>query len=656
MGDAGSGPPVLRFGVFEVDLRAGELRRKGVKVRLQEQPLQVLAALLQQPGEVVTREELKRRLWAGTIVDFDHSINTTINKLREALGDSADTPRFIETLPRRGYRFIYPVNGESVPAITPPAIAPALAAAAPAIALEEPPRAAQPGAPWHGRRGARILLIILPALLLVLAALNVGGLRDKLLNRAGAGEITSLAVLPLKNFSDDPRQDYFVDGMTEALITELGKIGALRVLSYQSVVSYRKTTKSLPEIAGELHVGTFLEGSVLHSGERVRITANLIQASPERHLWAESYEFNLPDVMAVQGEVARDVARQIRVKVTPGEQARLTTTRRVDPEAYQAYLLARAHMTKASTPTNWARAKEYLEKAVGKDPGYAPAYGSLAELYMRHRGSPMRYPRDARLQARQWAERALKLDDSLAEAHNALGRVAQQDWDWTGAEREFRRAIELNPSYPEALINYTMFLYAMLRFEEAVVEAGRAQRVDPASPRVNTWAGAAYYFGGRVEDAMASWQKALELDPSYMDASLVLARTHVTEGRYQHAIAELQKAISLNQKQTLIMGALAHAYARAGRPEEALQLVNELRQIEAEERTYVPPFGLIWAHAGLGEKDEAFAILEKSFEEKRDRMVWLNIDPLLDPLRSDPRFKDLVRRVGLPTSAPSRAQ
>jgi tetratricopeptide (TPR) repeat protein len=349
------------------------------------------------------------------------------------------------------------------------------------------------------------------------------------------------------------------------------------------------------------------------------------------------------------------VARQIRVKVTPGEQARLTTTRRVDSEAYEAYLLARAHMAKSSTPTNWARAKEYLEKAVEKDPGYAPAYGSLGELCMRDRGSPRRHPRDARLQARQWAEKALKLDDSLAEPHNALGRVAQQEWDWAGAEREYRRAIELNPSYPDARINYTMFLYAMLRFEEAVVEARRAQQVDPASPFVNTWAGAAYYFGGRVEDAMASWQKALELDPSYMDASLVLARTHVTEGRYQQAIAELQKAVSLNQKQPLILGALAFAYARAGQRDEALQLVTELKRIEAEARIYVPPFGLIWAYAGLGDKEQAFAVLERSFEERRDRMVWLNIDPLLDPLRSDPRFTDLVRRIGLPAHGPSRA-
>src|SRR5882762_994081 len=639
-------PQVVRFGVFEVDLRAGELRKKGVKLRLQEQPLRVLAVLLDQRGDIVTREELKQKLWAGTIVDFDHSLNTTINKLREALGDSADTPRFIETLPRRGYRFICPVDD----ALTG---APTVAVNGAATGTLTAPVTASSDAGLV--RKSRKLLVGLAAVLLALAALNVGGLRDRLVGRATAVEITAIAVLPLKNLSGDHQQDYFVDGMTEALITELGKIGALRVLSYQSMLNYRQTTKPLPQIARELNVDAFLEGAVLHSGERVRITANLVQASPERHLWGETYEFNLRDVVAVQGEVARDMARGVRVKVTSGEQARLSTSRRVDSEAYQAYLLARAHLSKTPTPTNWMRTKEYFEKAIDKDPGYAAAYGGLAELSMRHRGSSTRNPGDARQQARQWAEKALKLDDTLAEAHNALGRAAQQEWDWAAAEREYRRAIELNPSYPIARVNYAMLLYAMLRFEESVVEARRAQQVDPASPFVNTWAGAAYFFAGRVDEAMASWQKALELDPGYADASLVLARTLLTQGNHERAIAELRKAVVFNERQALILGALAQAYARAGQREEALKLVSELKRIEADERVYVPPFGLIWAYAGLGDKEQAFAILERSFEERRDRMVWLNVDPLLDPLRSDPRFTDLVRRIGLPTQG-SRQQ
>jgi len=298
------------------------------------------------------------------------------------------------------------------------------------------------------------------------------------------------------------------------------------------------------------------------------------------------------------------------------------------------------------------KAKEYFEKAIEKDPSYAPPYAGLGELQIRHRGSSTRTAREARLQARQWSEKALKLDDTLAQAHTTLARVTVYgDWDWARAEREFRRAIELNPSYPEARIWYAMYLYGMLRFEEAVVQARRAQQLDPVSALVNTWAGSAYGFAGRFEEAIASCQKALELEPSYSDASQILARIYVMQGRYQQAIAELQKALLLSERQPLLLGVLAYAYTRAGQREEALRLVSELKRIETEESGYVPPFGIIWAYAGLGDRDQAFAYLESSYEERRDRMAYLNVDPMLDPLRSDPRFKDLVRRVGLPTQS-----
>ena len=479
--------------------------------------------------------------------------------------------------------------------------------------------------------------------------LNVVGVRDRLLGRPIVGEITSIAVLPLKNLSGDPAQDYFADGMTEALITELGKIGTLQVISHQSVLGYRGTGKPAPQIARELKVNALLEGTALRSGSKVRITINVVQAVPERHLWAESFEFDQQDVLAVQGDVARGVARQIRVKLMPQEQARLTSSRRVDPEAYEDYLLGRAYTYKAQTKTSWTRAKEYFEKAIEKDPGYAPAYASLAVFYVHNnRGSPMRDPREHRFQARHWAEKALKLDDTLAEAHSALARVTQQEWDWAGAEREYRRAIEFNPSYPLAHIWFAQYLSAMQRSEEAVAQAKLAQQLDPVSPFVNTWTGAAYFYAGRADEGMASMQKALELDPSFSDASLVLARAYLAQGMYQRAIAELQKALTFNETETLLLGALAHVYARTEQREEALKLVGKLKRIEAEESGYVAPFGLIWAYAGLNDKDQAFAWLERACEEHRDRIVWLNVDPLLEPLRSDPRFHDLVRRVGLP--------
>ncbi len=504
------------------------------------------------------------------------------------------------------------------------------------------------GRRWRGARWAAtglVLLVVAGAL-----AWNVAGVRDRLLGSPPGGEITSMAVLPLKNLSGEPGQDYFADGITEALINELGKISTLRVLSYRSATRYRQTTQPLPEIARELKVDALLEGAVLRSADRVRITANLVAAAPERHLWAETYEFDSRDILAVQGKVARDVARQIRVKLTPQQQARLTTARRVNPQAYEAYLLGRAYFSKVPAGTSWMRAKEYFEKAIARDPDFAPAYAGLAQLYARTRGTLARDPGANRVQARQWAEKALKLDDTLAETHTALGWVTFHEWDWAGAAREYRRAVELNPSYALARIWYAQYLYATKRFEEAVTQAQVAQQLDPGSLYVNTRAGAAYFLAGRVEEAMASWQKALELDPGYPDASIELARSYVTRGLHQNAISALQKARIFTDREPLVLGALAHAHARAGQRAEALKLVSELKRLEERvgpEDRNIPRFAFIWAYAGLGDKEQAFAWLEKAYQERRDLMVVLNIDPLVDPLRSDPRFRDLVRRVGL---------
>lgn len=487
------------------------------------------------------------------------------------------------------------------------------------------------------------------------AGLNVAGVRDRLLGRSGAGEITSMAVLPLKNLSGDPGQDYFADGITEALINELGKISTLRAISYRSVRGYRETANPLSQIARDLGVDALLEGAVVRSGDRVRITANLVKAAPERHLWAETYEFDARDVVAVQGKVARDVARQIRVKLTAQEQARLTTDRRVDPEAYEAYLLGRAYTNKI--PSGWNAAKHSFEQAIAKDPGYAPAYAGLALVYSRIRGSLTRDPTANRVLARHWAQKALELDNTLAEAHTALARVAQNEYDWASSEREFRRAIELNPGYALARIWYGQYLYATQRFEEAVTQAKVAQQLDPASLFVITRAGAAYFFAGRVDEAMAIWQRARELDPTHPDVGLLPGRSYVKLERNQDAVAVLEKSLLFTERDPLILGALAHAYARAGRREEALKLVRELsrmdERLEAEGKS-IPRFSFIWAYAGLGDKEQAFVWLEKAYQERRDRVFLLSVDPLLDPLRSDPRFQDLLSRVGLAVQSRTR--
>jgi TolB-like protein/tetratricopeptide (TPR) repeat protein len=521
-------------------------------------------------------------------------------------------------------------------------------AAAVTGAAEQAPAAAPAPAergPARPRRGTRRRVAI--ALAIAAIALALGALRAR--RAPGPGRITSIAVLPLKNLSGDPGKDYFADGTTEALITELGKIGALQVRSYQSVARHRGTSTPLREIARELRVDALLVGAVLQTGRRVRLTANLYQPSPERQLWSEMYEFDVRDVLAIEGELARDMASRIRVTVTAPEQARLGSDRRVDPEAYEAYLLGRAHLSKTPTAESFENAKAYFEQAIAHDPGFAPAYASLGHLYMHHRGLAPSSD-EARRAARRWGERAAQLDDTLAEAHAVIARSAQQDWDFAGAEREFRRAIELNPGDPVTRIWYVLYLEGMQRTGEASAQARRAQQLDPVSPFVNTWAAAAAFYAGDVDEAIATARKALELDPSYADASLVLARTLVTLGRYGEAIAELERALTLN-RQPHLLGALGHAFARAGRRDDALKVVAELSGTPSDERGYTQ-FGLIWAYAGLEDRDRAFAALEKAYDARLGRMVWLQVDPLLDPLRSDPRLSDLARRVGLPPTLP----
>ena len=608
---------LFRFDTFEFDRRALELRRGGAKIKLEGQPLRILGMLVERPGELVTREDLRRQLWPGnTIVDFEHSINNAMKRLREALGDSAETPRFIETLPRRGYRFKPTVAWVGAPAV-----------------------------PRTRRYGWQAGLLALAVLAIGLVAVNAFGLRDRFVGPAPAS--LALAVLPLKNLSGDASQDYYADGISEALITELGKIGRLQVLSFQSVSRYRQTQKPLPEIARELRVDALLEGSVVRSGDRVRITAKLFQAEPERQLLSESYEFEARDVVAVQAEVARDVATRARIRLTPQEQARLATARRVDPEAYEAYLLGRAYFSHFVTESA-LKAKAYYEKSIAKDPTYAPAYAGLAELYI---GRLFAFPIAARAQARQLAEQALALDDSLAEAHATLGRVSQQEWDWAGAERAYRLAIDANPSYALARVWYAQYLSGMERFEEAVEQAERAQRLDPISSYVNTLAGMAFFLAGQVDKARGTWQRVIDLDPMHSLASRYMAESYLKDRNYDRAIGILERQLTYTPKENFVLGALAHSYARAGRREEALRLTRDLVRREASGEEL---FATIWAYVGLQEYDEAFARLEKAGAVRRGRMIYLRVDPWLEPLYGDPRFQEIIRRMNLPSKSAQR--
>jgi len=438
---------VVRFATFEVDLRAGEVRKGGLRLKLGGQPFQVLAILLARPGELVTREELQKRLWADTFVDVDHNLNTAINKIREILGDSAENPRFVETLARRGYRFIAPVDGG------------------------EETRA---GEAKPTRRSKSLLfpaafgLLAITGVTAVLLGLNMHGWRDRLFAHASTPPIQSLAVLPLANLSGDPEEEYFADGMTEALITELGKTSIPRVISRQSVTQYKSSRKPLQEIARELNVDAVLEGTVLRSGDRVRVTVHLDRASPEAQLWASAYDRSVRDILGLQDEIARTVRDEIQVKLTPQERARLASARPVDPEAHDEYVRGRyilgmavAHLSRFTdkrqyTALDIQEAIGHFKHAIEIDPAYAMAYAELAEAHIQL-GNPVwggHSPKETLSDAKEAATKALDLDPSLPEAHFSLAQTLEYEWNWSEAEKEFKLALELNPNYADAHLQY----------------------------------------------------------------------------------------------------------------------------------------------------------------------------------------------------------
>ena len=626
-------PPVqfVRFGVFEFDVRAGELRKRGIRLPLQGLPIQILGILLEKPNEVVTRDELRSRLWpADTFVDFDHSLHNAIARLREALGENATSPRFIETLPRRGYRFIGSLETQQ----------PALMAAAPAPA--------QGGGRY---RALGIAVLCLLAALAFVFTLNIGEIRSRLSGKtvAAAAHIDSIAVLPLKNLSDDREQDYFADGMTEALITDLGKVGALRVISRTSVMRYKDSTKALPEIARELQVDALVEGTVTRAGDRLRITANLIQAAPERHLWADSYERNLSDVIALQNDVARSIAQQIQVQLTPEEHVKLSASRPVDPEAYKLYIKGRYFWVKRNRES-FERAMDYFRQAIAKDPTYAAPYSGLADCYVLF-GSSFdvggQAPNEVQPKAKAAALQALELDNSLADAHNSIAYVKlTYDWDWTGAEAEFKRSLALNPGYAHGHHWHAHLLLSSGRAEEALAESNRALELDPVSPIINLHLGWHYLYTRQYDRAIEQLKKTLELDPDYALAHWYLGLAYEQKRMYTEALREMGRAKDLLPKNLAVLCDIGHLYAASGNHANAQKVIAVLNQ-EAAQR-YVNQYELALIYIGLGENEQAFTSLEHAFREHSDMLVYLKVDPRLDPIRSDTRFVELLRRVGIP--------
>jgi len=629
-------PRYLRFGVFEVDLRAGQLTKRGLRLRLQEQPFQVLAMLLEKPGELVSREELRSRLWPRTIVDFDHGLNKAINKIREALGDSAENPRFVETVARRGYRFLADVEAIDSPSPQ-PKVAPDVAGDAGRSS------AAHLGAAWSRLPHSLAWKLFGFGLALVLAAALFWTVYPR---NYSSSKIRSLAVLPLENLSGDASQDYFAEGMTDELITHLGQISALRVISRTSVMTYKSTRKSLAEVARELNVEAVVEGSVLRSGERVRITAQLIEVPADRHMWAQSYEGDLRDTLTLQNSVARAIAEQVRATLNRQEKAALEKSRAVNPEAYEAYLKGRYFWNKR-TGDGLKKAIDYFSLAIEKDPDYAEAYSGLADSYAL--SGDWEYailsPQDASPKAKAAATKALALDDSLGEAHTSLAfAMDQYDWDWESAEREYKRAIALNPGYATAHHWYAWHLIVMGRNSEGISELRKAENLDPLSLIISADLADALCIAHLYDESVQQSRKTLEMDPNFAVAHYQLGQAFEQKHMHEEAIAEFQRAIELSGGNAAFDSNLAYAYAASGRRDQALKIAKDLESRASESSTADANIALIYV--ALGDNDQAIVWLNKAYQARFNPSILLR--PAFDPIRSDARFQDLLRRIGLP--------
>jgi TolB-like protein/DNA-binding winged helix-turn-helix (wHTH) protein len=649
---------VIRCGAFEIDLRAFELRKHGLRLKLAEQPFQILALLLERPGEVVTREEIRARLWPGdTFVDFDHGLNNAVMRLREALADSSDRPRFVETLPRRGYRFIAPVEEvhsslQDTTANAPNPITPAAEAVRRDATLTLPPDAAAQIAGGYLNRWLtlrRIALLSAGVLgFAVFSGVAVHYVRGMESGRVNPAHLMSLVVLPLENLSGDKEQDYFADGMTDDLTANLAKIRSLRVISRSTAMAYKGTHKPLSEIARELRVDAVIEGTVLRAGDRVRITAELVQVSTDHHLWADTYESQMGDVLSLQNRVSSAIVDEIRINLSPEDKERLAKRVSISPSAYEDYLRGRYYWNKRSAD-GFAKAIGYFEEATRKDPQYALAYAGLADCYgiigaTIYGTVPSA---EAAPKAKAAAIRALEIDPSLAEAETSLATARfNYDWDWNAAAAGFQRAIQLDPKYATAYQRYSLYSIAMGRFDDSLEQIKKARDLDPLSISINSSLGWRLYLARQYDRSIAQLKDTLEMDPAYEWAHLILGQAYEQEGAFDLALPELHKAVELSHNSPLMLSALAHAYAKSGNSAEAQKLVLELR--EQSTHSYVSPYYMGIVYLAMGKNDAAMDWLEKAFADRSNGLVFLKVEPELDSVRSNPRFTALERKLKFP--------
>ncbi len=633
---------VYQFGQFEVNAASGELFKNGRRVKLQEQPFRLLVVLLEHAGEMVTREDLRSRIWPeDTFVDFDGSLRVAVRKLREALDDDAESPRYIGTIPKRGYRFLDPAVRPAEAIL--PAVAPPISAAderqdqtAGKVSVAEI---------VHGQRNwhARKWLLVGAASLLILAAITTYILTRSRPADAKAPKITSLAVLPLENLSGDRAQEYLADGMTEEMIGRLSMIRGLRVISRTSVMQFKDTRLLAPAIAKKLGVDALVEGSVIREGNRIRIHAQLIRASTDEHFWSETYDRELGDALTLESEVAQAIAQRVEVTVTGEERARLSAARPVSPEVYESYL--QGLVAKGNSRAEVEKRIAYFDEAIRKDPTFAPAYVGLADAYGKlgtvFVGAPASETRPRVISA---AQKALELDPDLADAHVLLANIYMREWKWAEAEAEYRRALDLNPNDATAHDRFSDWLLCHGRTDEALAWARRARDLDPLGTSGHT-IGWTLFNARRYDEAIREFRNALAARPDDVIPLLPLGWALIYNHQPEEAIRVWEQAAAATDSSPAILGNLIWAYARTGRRADALRLLGELKK--RQQTGYIPAGAFVSAYLGLGANDEAFAWLERAYQEQSNVLIYIKVFPPYDSLRGDPRFQDLVRRVGL---------
>ncbi len=652
MNDDSKPSHVYRFGPYQVNTADLELRKNGVRIRLQPKPFQVLKVLLERAGQSVSRDELKTLLWAPDIfVDFDHGLNTAVNKIREALSDSAEEPRYIETL-ANGYKFIGDIGerperplGVTAPIAATPVAASSLAAST----LSASPLASEPDSRGEVTWGKRYLAPTVGLAGLIAVVLLVFHTAPKVFGTSST-TIQSVAVLPLKNLSGDPSQEYFSDSMTDELITQLAKISSLNVPSAASVVRYKNTSASASEIGQSLKVDAFVEGGVVRTGDKIRVTAQLIDARTDRHIWAEDYQGDLKDVLVLQNNIAAAIAHSVKAKVAPADSPIVSVPHQVDPRAYDAYIRGRGHWVRSNTPNevpgDVERSGELFQQALQYDPGFARAYSGLADYY----GVKAAYgPAYGVLAAEEgWrkseaaSRKALALDDRLAEAHCSLAsKMMYYDWNWAGAEREIQRGLELDPHYAVLHNLYSHLLSYTGRFDQSIAEARRAEELDPLGER--TAVQRALRFSRHFDLFLSEVDKVFAQDP---------ARIHKERARVYQATKRRAEEVHEIDQELRIEGCvpcadrLARAYESkgyAGWLQERLNGLNEMSK-DGNSRT----FEHAELYAAMGNTDKAMHYLEEGYREHTVELVRLQVNPAYDDMRTDPRFRDLVHLIGLP--------